>query len=74
MLGSIFTQSGIAVDRFAREIVAILALSDAARSRQLNAKPLGGSQPYSCLVFERRSLVLWLTNAVLFRWNQSSVV
>jgi hypothetical protein len=29
-------------DRFAREIGAILAFSDAARSRQLNAKPLGG--------------------------------
>ena len=35
-------QHGIAVDRFAREIVAILRSSCAARSRQLNAKPLGG--------------------------------
>ena len=35
-------QHGIAADRFAREIVRILTLF-AARSRQLNANPLGGS-------------------------------
>lgn len=29
------------IDRFAHEIVAILALSGAVRSRRLNAKPLG---------------------------------
>jgi hypothetical protein len=34
-------------DRFAREIVAILALSYAARSRQLNGKPLDGGPPHS---------------------------
>jgi hypothetical protein len=34
-------QHGIAADRFAREIVAFLRQSHAARSRQLNAKPLG---------------------------------
>jgi hypothetical protein len=32
-------------DRFAREIVGILALSCAARSRRLNAKPFGGLSP-----------------------------
>jgi len=36
-------QHGIAVDRFAREIVGFLKSSCAARSRQLNAKPFGGS-------------------------------
>jgi len=45
----LFTQSGIAVDRFAREIGAILISSRAARSRQLNAKTFGGaSLPVSC--------------------------
>jgi len=34
-------QHGIAVDRFAREIVRFLNSPCAARSRQLNAKPLG---------------------------------
>jgi hypothetical protein len=34
-------------DRFAREIIAILAHSDAARSRRLMRKPLGGTTPYS---------------------------
>jgi hypothetical protein len=33
----------VAVDRFAREIVAFLKSSHSARSRQLNAKPLGGN-------------------------------
>ena len=63
-----------AADRFAREILAFLVSSCAARSRQLNAKPLGGNQPYSCLVLERGSLVLWRTNAVLFGCNESRVV
>ena len=31
-------------DRFAREIVAILAFSDAARSRRLMRNPFGGAQ------------------------------
>jgi hypothetical protein len=44
-----------------------------ARSRLLNGNPLGGSQSYGCLVFERRCSVLWLTNAVLLGWNESSV-
>jgi hypothetical protein len=43
------------------------------RSRQLNAKPLGGTQSYRCLVLQGCSLVLWRTNAVLLRSNQSSV-
>jgi len=34
-------QHGIAVDRFAREILAFLNSFCAARSRQLNANPLG---------------------------------
>src|SRR4051794_13631106 len=38
----ICAQHGIAVDRFAREIGPFLKSSCAARSRQLNAKPLGG--------------------------------
>ena len=32
-------------DRFAREIIGILALSDAARLRRLMRKPLGRFQP-----------------------------
>jgi len=43
-------QHGIAVDRFAREIVAILTLLPA-RSRQLNAKPLGRTLPHPRDVF-----------------------
>jgi len=35
-------QPGIAVDRFARKIVGFLKVLYAARSRQLNAKPLAG--------------------------------
>jgi hypothetical protein len=42
------------------------------RSRQLNANPLGGNPSYRCLVLQGSSLVLWRTNAVLLRWNQSS--
>jgi len=34
-------------DRFAREIMAILALSGAARSRRLMRNPLGGTNPLS---------------------------
>ena len=36
-------------------------------------RPLGGSQTYSGLVLHGSCMVLWLTNAVLLRWNQSSV-
>jgi hypothetical protein len=38
-------QHGIAVDRFAREIVDFLRSRSAARSRQLNAKSFGGFAP-----------------------------
>jgi hypothetical protein len=38
-----FPYAGVAADRFAREIMAFLTLSSAARSRRLIAKPLGGS-------------------------------
>jgi len=66
-------QPGIAADRFARKIVRFLkAIS--ARSRQLNAKPLGGYQTYRCLVLQRSSQVLWHKNTVLFGLNESSVV
>jgi hypothetical protein len=52
-------------DRFAREIGAILALSYAARSRQLNAKPLGGSiTPISSLPPVARSGVASLLAAL----------
>jgi len=40
-LRSATAEQGVAVDRFAREIVGFLKSSDAARSRQLNAKPFG---------------------------------
>ena len=36
-------EQAVAVDRFAREIEGILRDASAARSRQLNGKPLGGS-------------------------------
>jgi hypothetical protein len=36
-------QHGVPADRFAHEIGAFLKLPDAARSRQLNAKPLDGN-------------------------------
>jgi hypothetical protein len=36
-------QPGIAADRFAREIVSFLTWFCAARSRQLNARPLDGN-------------------------------
>jgi hypothetical protein len=36
-------QPGVAVDRFARKILAFLNSYCAARSRQLNANPLGGN-------------------------------
>ncbi len=39
---SVAAQPGVAADRFAREIGPFLKLSSAARSRQLNAIPLGG--------------------------------
>jgi hypothetical protein len=48
--------------------------TDLVVAAQLMGRSLGGSQLYSCLVFERRCSVLWLTNAVLLRWNESSVV
>jgi hypothetical protein len=51
-------------DRFAREIMAILALSYAARSRRLMRNPLGGSQSYSCVVLQGCIMVLWFTDAV----------
>jgi len=53
-------QPGIAVDRFAREIVGILKPFCAAHSRQLNAKPLDGT--LASLFRPIRS-----NNAILFR-------
>jgi hypothetical protein len=67
------TQPAVAADRCAREIVGILEDVSAARSRQLNGNPLGGHQTNSSFVLQRCCMMLWLTNAVLLRWNESSV-
>jgi hypothetical protein len=44
-------EQAVAADRFAREIVAILALSYAARSRQLNGKAFGRPMPCQLVYF-----------------------
>jgi len=46
-MSHIFTQSGVAADRCAREIGPFLKSSRATRSRQLNGRAVGGSQPES---------------------------
>jgi len=61
-----------AADRFAREIVGFLKVVGsalAAADRQTVGRP--SSVPLSRL--GRCSLVRWLTNAVLLRWNESHV-
>ncbi len=46
-IGDWSAEHGVAADRFAREIVAFLKSPCAARSRQLNTRPLGRIvQPY----------------------------
>ena len=62
-IGTSAAQPGIAADRFAREIVAILKSSNAARSPQLNAKPLGASHHRLWQMHSRKSLPLYSCTA-----------
>ena len=50
-------QPGVPADRFARKIVAFLKSSCVARSRRLNAKPLGGWGAWSANPFRSYTLV-----------------
>src|SRR5262249_6241251 len=70
---AIAAQHGIAVDRFAREIVPFLSSPCAARSRQLNASTLGGSRAERWLDHDRVLVVLRLTSAVPLRRSPSRV-